>query len=149
MFRYLLVDMPSMFNRPFFIPLLTFCLQALAILIPFASSLSERRAFETTSLSCGGIHIHRLHLSVTYGNTPILVYSESLNPQPASAPASVQNPWMGLVDDNVVDKQGHIRWYGTTYRTGDLWTVSPKRLETPADTCLQLVGSFQIGRAHV
>jgi hypothetical protein len=98
-FRYLLVDMPSMYRRPFFNPLLTYCLQALAILIPSVSSLSERRVFETTSLSCGGIHIHRLYLIVTYGHTPILVYSESLNPQPASAPASVQNPWMGLVDD--------------------------------------------------
>ena len=25
---------------------------------------------------------------------------------------------------------------------GDLWMVSPKRLEMPADTCLQLAGSF-------
>lgn len=68
----------------------------------------------------------------------ILVYSESLNPQPASAPASVQNPWMGLVDD----KWEHIRRYGTTYHTGGLWTVFPKPLEMPADTCLRLVGSF-------
>lgn len=70
-FRYLLVDMPSMFHRLFFNPILTFCLQAPAILIPFASSLSECQAFETTSLSCGGIHIHRLHLNVSYGNTSV------------------------------------------------------------------------------
>ncbi len=74
-----------------------------------------------------------MHERDTVSIMPILVYSESLNLQLVSALASGRSLWMGLVED----KPGYAWGYGATYRMGDLWTVSPKRLEMPDDTCPQ------------